>query len=373
MVFNGDVLEVLKYFEIDQNTGFLLPNPLTKLPAQFEPWHEIADEIQQLIENHTLEDRLQQLPLIATDALKTHNELRLAHLLLTTLAAAHVWRDGPDKAQLTIPANISLPLFDVCNRLGLKPIACHASACLANWKPTQEMTIFNASMVDIISFRFLQHPANRWFFTLTAQIEVELAEAICAITSACIHGKIEQSTMHHICNGVTKATGTIQRMEEHVPPDIFYNGFRHFLAGYTRNAIAKQGGIIFEGKECLGPQPLHGGSAAQSTTFHAIDAFLGIKHAAGVEAFLAHHREYMPPKHREFIAWVRENVGKIPPARNVPGYHEAILAVKKFREAHIDVVTKFIVSPAKGNSEIGTGGSSFMNLLHNIVDDCCGV
>lgn len=58
------------------------------------------DEIQELIENHTLDDRLQQLPLIATDALKTHNELRLAHLLLTTLAAAHVWQDGPDKVMM---------------------------------------------------------------------------------------------------------------------------------------------------------------------------------------------------------------------------------------------------------------------------------
>lgn len=98
------------------------------------------------------------------------------------------------------------------------------------------------------------------------------------------------------------------------------------------------------GKECLGPQPLNGGSAAQSTTFHVIDGFLGIKHAHDVEAFLAHHREYMPPKHREFIAWVRENVAKIPNLRNAPGYHEAILAVKKFREVHINVVRSYAVT-----------------------------
>lgn len=40
-------------------------------------------------------------------------------------------------------------------------------------------------------------------------------------------------------------------MEEHVPPDIFYNGLRHFLSGYTQNAMAKQGGIIFEGNDHL--------------------------------------------------------------------------------------------------------------------------
>uniref|UniRef100_A0AAF5PUX5 Indoleamine 2,3-dioxygenase n=3 Tax=Wuchereria bancrofti TaxID=6293 RepID=A0AAF5PUX5_WUCBA len=369
-MINDDVLDILNYFEIDQRIGFLLPNPLTKLPEEFSLWHQITDEIQELIEKNMLEERLQQLPLLTTHKLNTNNELRLAHLLLVTLAAGHVWQDGPDKARLTIPTNISVPLFDVCKRLGLKPIVCHASVCLANWKPIKETTIFDASIIDIITFRFTQHPANRWFFTLTAQIEAELAEAICAIASACLHGKIEQTTMQHICNAVTKVTNTIQRMEEYVPPNIFYNNLRYFLSGYTQNALEEQGGIIFEGKENLGPQPLHGGSAAQSSTFHVIDAFLGIKHADDVEAFLAQHREYMPPKHRQFIGWVRENAAKISNLRNAFGYQQALCAVKKFREVHISVVTKFIILPAKGNSKIGTGGSSFMHLLHNIVNDC---
>lgn len=42
MMANNDVLDILKYFEIDQKTGFVLPNPLTKLPEGFEPWHQIA-------------------------------------------------------------------------------------------------------------------------------------------------------------------------------------------------------------------------------------------------------------------------------------------------------------------------------------------
>ncbi|VDO26168.1 unnamed protein product [Onchocerca flexuosa] len=94
---NDNVLDILKYFEIDEKTGFLLPNPLSKLPEEFEPWHQIADEIQELIEKNLLEDRLQQLPLITTESLNTNNELRLAHLLLVTLAAGYVWQDGPDK------------------------------------------------------------------------------------------------------------------------------------------------------------------------------------------------------------------------------------------------------------------------------------
>lgn len=72
-------------------------------------------------------------------------------------------------------------------------------------------------------------------------------------------------------------------MEEYVPPDVFYNGFRDFL---------------------YGPQLLNGCSAAQNSTFHAIDEFLGIKHAPSVEVFLAHQREYTSPKHRELILWL---------------------------------------------------------------------
>lgn len=40
-------------------------------------------------------------------------------------------------------------------------------------------------------------------------------------------------------------------MEEHIPPDVFYNGFRHFLSGYTQNALAEQGGVVFEGNNHL--------------------------------------------------------------------------------------------------------------------------
>ncbi|EJD75400.1 hypothetical protein LOAG_17446 [Loa loa] len=207
---SNDLLNILKYFEIDEKIGFVFPNPLTKLPEKFKLWHEIADEIQELIEKNRLEERIQQLPLITADTLNTNEELRLAHLLLVTLAAGYVWQDGPDKARLSIPANISLPLFDVSNRIGLKPIVCHASACLANWKPIREMEVFNAAMIDIITFRFTQHHGNRWFFTLTAQIETELAEAICAIASACLYGKMEEITMRHIYNAVTNATSTIQ-------------------------------------------------------------------------------------------------------------------------------------------------------------------
>lgn len=92
------------------------------------------------------------------------------------------------------------------------------------------------------------------------------------------------------------------------------------------------------GHEELGPQPLNGGSAAQSSAFHVIDEFLGIQHAGTERAFLECQRSYMPPKHREFILWVRENAKKISNLRDSAEYQETVLAVRKFREAHINLV-----------------------------------
>ncbi|VDN05789.1 unnamed protein product [Thelazia callipaeda] len=385
MNLDQSVVDLLTYFEIDQKTGFLIADPLIKLPEAFEQWHQISDNchhilldnMEQLIAQKLLNHRIEQLPVISTDSLTSNKELRLAHLLLVTLAAGYIWQDGLDKARLSVPASISIPLLEVCKRLSFKPIACHASVCLANWRPIRESESFDAAAADIIAFRFVQHPGNRWFFTLTAQIEAELAEALCAIASACWRGEIEQSTMLHITNAVKTATATMKRMEDYVPPDVFYHGFRIFLSGYTTKPMVEQGGIIFEGRQDLGPQLLNGGSAAQSSTFHVIDGFLGIKHSYHVEEFLALQREYMPPKHRDFILWVRQSAAKILNLKYATGYYRAVQAVRKFRESHIKMesistycVEKFIVLPAEDNCELGTGGSSFMDLLKSIASDC---
>ncbi|VDN20319.1 unnamed protein product [Gongylonema pulchrum] len=127
-------------------------------------------------------------------------------------------------------------------------------------------------------------------------------------------------------------------------------------------------------KEDLGPQRFSGASAAQSSVFHVIDEFLGIEHFGVERAFLDNQRGCMPPKHREFIVWVRQNASKIPDIKESADYQETLQAVQKFREAHIKEVyfqvMKFIVFPAGDATGLGTGGSSFMRLLLNIVSDC---
>uniref|UniRef100_A0A915ARX4 Indoleamine 2,3-dioxygenase n=1 Tax=Parascaris univalens TaxID=6257 RepID=A0A915ARX4_PARUN len=353
--------DVLRQFRVDENYGFLLPNPLTQLPNAFQPWQSIVDELPALIESGSIDERIASLPVIATDQLKSDRELRLAHLLLVTLAAAHVWSKGTDKAQLSIPAQISIPLVSVSDRLGLKPIVCHASACLANWryKPGVDPdSRFRAEDISLIAFRFISHPGNEWFFTITAQMETELARGLVAIADACFNGHLSVNTLTDIRHSLITAAATFQRMKERLPPDVFYYGFRHFLSGYTQGDFVQQGGIILEGKEERGPQFLNGGSAAQSSALHVYDAFLRVEHSGPEREYLEKQWEYMPREHREFIKWVRENVHRVEHLNDAPGYAETVAALRHFRSEHIKVVASYIVAPAKAdNPGIGTGES----------------
>ncbi|KHN76443.1 Indoleamine 2,3-dioxygenase 1 [Toxocara canis] len=368
------VEDVLRKFHVDANLGFVLPDPLTHLSAKFQPWQSIVDDLPALLESNRIDERIASLPIIATDELQSKRELRLAHLLLVTLAAAHVWNRGPDKARLSIPAQIAVPLVSVSDRLGLKPIVCHASACLANWKrkPGVDKNVpFRAENVSLIAFRFTDHPGNEWFFTLTAQMETELAPGLVAITSACCESRLSATTLPEIHRSLATAAATFQRMKERLPADVFYHGFRHFLSGYTAGDFVNQGGINLEGKEERGVQLLNGGSAAQSSALHVYDAFLGVKHSGEERDYLEKQWDYMPPEHRQFIIWVREKTSHIEHLKGAPHYAETIAALRHFRCEHIKVVTSYIVSPAKANNPaIGTGGTSFMKLLKTIRDDC---
>ncbi|VDK57737.1 unnamed protein product [Anisakis simplex] len=174
------VEDILSEFHVDPKLGFVLPDPLTRLPDVFKPWQEIVDALPELLESQTIEQRIDALPIIDTTQLKSNKELRLAHLLLVTLSSAYVWNRGSDKPHLSIPRQISQPLIDVSDRTGLKPIVVHASACLANWKrcnteskcgiADERSELFRAEDVSLIAFRFTRHPGNEWFFTLTAQV-----------------------------------------------------------------------------------------------------------------------------------------------------------------------------------------------------------
>lgn len=101
-----------------------------------------------------------QMPLLSSNFLQKHKELRLAHLALSMMTMGYVWEEGEkDTVEVTncllvflflfllppvfcflsysfkiLPRSLAVPYWEVSQRLGLPPIITHADAVLANWK-----------------------------------------------------------------------------------------------------------------------------------------------------------------------------------------------------------------------------------------------
>ena len=134
----------------------------------------------------------------------------------------------------------------------------------------------------------------------------------------------------------------------------------------------------------MDPKPVqyYGGSAAQSTSVHAFDMFLGGKHTAhgGDAEFLQAMRYYMPTKHRAFLealthqASMREYIRQSKDRNLIAGYNGAVEALAHLRSKHVILVTRYVVCQKKHSVNAsfdmhGTGGTLFMTFLKKVRDD----
>lgn len=98
--------ELLASFNVTKN-GFLpAEEPLTTIPnSYYEPWELSIHNLQSLLANGTLRHRIDHLPVLVTDKLRTEAEWRRAYVILTLLTHSYVW--GGDKAAEVCPVPVS--------------------------------------------------------------------------------------------------------------------------------------------------------------------------------------------------------------------------------------------------------------------------
>jgi indoleamine 2,3-dioxygenase len=128
---------------------------------------------------------------------------------------------------------------------------------------------------------------------------------------------------------------------------------------------------------------------------HALDIFLGTDQhshspsAAEKAAFLARMQSYMSRHHRNFLRHLSVNprplrafVSSAGDAALLEAYNTTVQSLKEFRDAHMIIVTLYIVLPAKraraaaqqttGEEEQaslqGTGGTDLVNFLKRVRD-----
>jgi indoleamine 2,3-dioxygenase len=353
-------------YDIDAVRGFLPnPDPLEHLPQAFAAWDRIAAQLPLLIMAGRVLSELADLPELDASRLADVRERRRALLLLTGFANTWVVAGGG----LTLPRTIAVPLVATARNLDQPPITAHATIVLGNWRRIDPARPLSLDNIDtLLSFR--GSIDEKWFFLSTVGVELVgapvLADLVVAVAAAQDAAPEPlAAALEKIAARLELTTAAFLRVRESCDPYIFYKHVRPFLAGWPAP------GMLYQGTD-LGPVQFNGGSAAQSSLLQAVDAALGIRHDhASTRTFLQAMRQYMPPRHRAFIATLSERscVRAVAAAPGAPqylrqAYDDAVAAMDSLRRKHIGLVSEYITRQMPPNaSAIGTGGTPFDDFL----------
>ncbi|XP_053905747.1 indoleamine 2,3-dioxygenase 2 isoform X3 [Cuculus canorus] len=230
----------LTRFQVSEEYGFLLPDPLTQLPAPYAPWMEIAHHLPQLIASHRLRSRVHQMPQLSTRHLRGREELHLAHLVLSFITTGYVWQEGEEGTVKVLPRNLAVPFWEVSQALGLPPILSHMDFVLANWRRKNPKGPLEIENLDTI----ISLPGGeslRGFTLVTLLVEKAAVPGIKAIVQAiCAIRQRDEETLRRALQELAEAIGdmskALKRMHDYVDPAVFYAVIRIFLSG-TRESI----------------------------------------------------------------------------------------------------------------------------------------
>uniref|UniRef100_A0AAY4AXG4 Indoleamine 2,3-dioxygenase 1 n=1 Tax=Denticeps clupeoides TaxID=299321 RepID=A0AAY4AXG4_9TELE len=378
----------------------------TELPKYYQPWMETARNVPKLIDSHSLRTHIHQMPLLETHFMKSHRELRLAHLALSVMTMGYVWQEGDRDTVKVLPRILAVPYCEVSQRLGLPPILTHADAVLANWKKKDPQGPLDMENLELL----LSLPGGesvRGFFLVTMLVELAAVPGVKAIPK--VIAGVRQGEVATVTRALDSISLAINGMKEafklmhvYVEPSVFYGVIRIYLSGWKDNPCMAEG-LVYEGVQAE-PMEFSGGSAAQSSLLHCFDELLGVKHETKSGTFLTRMRDYMPPAHKQLIQDIsshRPSLRDFVLERNnaglVSAFDRCVSQLVSFRSYHINVVSRFIAVPAARAKQLrsqdqgsepdqaiigkaptaleerGTGGSAIMSLLKTARDQTSNV
>ncbi|NP_001124529.1 indoleamine 2,3-dioxygenase 1 [Monodelphis domestica] len=385
-------LSNLETYNISEDLGFILEDPLEELPDPYQPWIRLAKNLPSLIDDQQLRDEVKKLPELSICHLQGHKELRLAHLALGCITMGYVWEGGDKDVTQVLPRIIAVPFCEISKKLGLPPIMVYADCVLANWKkkdPSGPMTYDNMETL----FAFPGGDCSKGFFLVSLLVERAAASAVKVIPDifdAIINKNcnVLKEGLRTVSSSLREAEQTFHLVHEYVDPIDFFKILRIYLSGWKGNSLLPEG-LKYEGV-WNNPRKFSGGSAAQSSIIQCFDALLGIQHGSVHEnssaQFLQEMRDYMPPSHKAFLEAVasgpsvREFILSSKDADLKKIYDECVRALVDLRNYHLKVVAKYIIIPSsqlknnanrkevKEDEEKGTGGTDLMSFLKSVRD-----
>jgi len=310
-------------------------------------------------------------------------DLKLAMSHLSFIAHAYIW--GDNKPNESIPSVLANPWVKAANNQGRPPILSYASYCLDNWfliDPDESISLENVGLIN----NFLGGVDEDWFVTIHVCIENAAADAMAACAEiAMLETDSPESKSIELLNRIVKSMKKVNeifaRMPEKCDPYIYYHRVRPFIFGTKDNPDLKNG-LIYKGEFDNQPQFFRGETGAQSSIIPSLDGALQITHTKDhLRHYLNEMRDYMPPKHREFMEVLEKNsqVKKIikESAKLTSLYNDCLEEIRAFRAMHLEYAGTYIFKQAQiknpfgrgGSTITGTGGTPFMAYLKKHRDE----
>ena len=349
---------------------------------------QIASELPKLLLTNKVQSKINNLSKnsFSVNCLiknKKVREINLAMAQLSFIGHAYIW--GDSKPQNILPEVISSPWVKLSQYLGRPPILSYASYCLDNWYKIDEAEPISLNNVALIN-NFLGGVDEEWFVTIHVCIEDAAGEAI---NSAYKLSLLNDSNsvnefsieLKKIINSLKKVNTIFSKMPEKCDPYIYYHRVRPYIFGTKDNPDLKEG-LIYENQYQNVPQFFRGETGAQSSIIPSLDGALQITHTKDhLRHYLNEMRDYMPPKHREFMEVLEKNsqVKKIIKGSKklTSLYNDCLEEIRAFRAMHLEYAGTYIFKQAQiknpfgrgGSTITGTGGTPFMAYLKKHRDE----
>jgi indoleamine 2,3-dioxygenase len=349
---------------------------------------EIASNLPKLLLTGKVQSTINKLSLkdLSIDNLlinQASQDLKLAMSHLSFIAHAYIW--GDNKPNESIPSVLANPWVKVAEDQGRPPILSYASYCLDNWfliDPDEPISLENVGLIN----NFLGGVDEDWFVTIHVCIENAAADAMAACAEIALletnspeNKSIE--LLNRIVISMKKVNEIFARMPEKCDPYIYYHRVRPFIFGTKDNPDLKNG-LIYKGEFENQPQFFRGETGAQSSIIPSLDGALQITHTKDhLRHYLNEMRDYMPPKHREFMEVLEKSsqVKKIIKGSKklTSLYNDCLEEIRAFRAMHLEYAGTYIFKQAQiknpfgrgGSTITGTGGTPFMAYLKKHRDE----
>ncbi|KAF9403718.1 hypothetical protein BGX21_000050 [Mortierella sp. AD011] len=218
-----------------------------------------------------------------------------------------------------------------------------------------------------------------WFDIVSVSVEIEGGAALQPLLEA-MHAAREDDLTTVIDKlkiallQIEKVGKQLARMFEKCDPAAFYWKIRKFLSGSENMAgLGLPNGLEYKGVNNNERKHYMGATAGQSSLFPALDIIFGIDHyekspseshtqtQSQPNALLLKMKEFMPGLHRAFLShlakvanlrgYVLFKKASDPESEQVKelteAYDKCVHQIKLFRDTHIQIVTRYILTQAK--------------------------